>query len=237
MSRIRIFYLFVILLVSAGINAQNDSLTVNKDTSITFYDAFNPVIGGDSVRMCAGQPCMGMQKDYYANGELKHKGFYNKGKLTTTYRNYFSNGKMERVFKNKNANKAELKIYYPSGQLRSDITYWKGESLEWKEYDSKGTLEFYELMDKSLEHILQRTYYYPNGKKQSHLELTDKKTLTFSKTIYYENGVVKGKGNVVFNPYKHAYFRTGEWTFFDEQGNPEIKQSYVKDKVISEEEL
>ncbi|MFW6224486.1 MAG: toxin-antitoxin system YwqK family antitoxin [Bacteroidota bacterium] len=224
-------------MTSAGAYAQNDSLSLDKDSSITLYDAFNPVTGGDSVRMCNGQPCMGLQKDYYANGELKHKGYYNKGKLTPTYRNYFSDGKMEREFKEKNANKAELKVYYPDGQLRSNVSFWKGEPLEWKEYYSNGELEFYELMDKGLEHVVQRTYYYPNGNRQSHLELTDKKTLTFTKTIYYENGVAKEKGSVVFNPYKHAYFRTGEWIFFDQQGNPEVKQSYVKDKVISEEQL
>lgn len=229
--------LFIPLIFLAITSVAQDEDSTETDKNIRLYDAFNEVLGGDSVRLCNGQPCSGLIKDYHDNGELKHKGYYSKGRLTTTFKNYFDNGQLEREFKQKNANKAELTIYYDNGQLRSEITYWKGGELEWKEYGRDGKMEFYELYDKSLEFLEVRTYFHDNGNKQSHLELVDKKNKMYEQLIYYSNGVIKGKGKVLHNPFINAYRRTGEWIFFDENGNPEVKQEYVKGKVINEEEL
>jgi len=66
--------------------ADNDTL-YKGDPSIEIYDKFNKIIGGDSVRFCEKHKCSGWIKDYYTNGKLKHKGFYENGKLTTVYSN------------------------------------------------------------------------------------------------------------------------------------------------------
>ncbi|MFW6019556.1 MAG: hypothetical protein ACOCPM_03160 [Bacteroidales bacterium] len=55
------------------------------------------------------------------------------------------------------------------------------------------------------------------------------------KTIYYENGRIKAEGTVLYKPYIHAYRREGDWKFYDEDGTVELKQEYVKGKVVNEE--
>lgn len=221
----------------AGLSFAQQPDTDNRNKPIKEYQVFNEFLGGDSVRLCKGHPCTGKIKDYYQNGELKHKGYYNKGKLTTTYTNYFMNGQKERIFNKKNVNKAELKVFYRNGEERSLITYWKGEPLEWKEFTKNGTLEFYELYDKSLEYVEIRTYYFKDGTKSSHMEIKDKRKGVYTKKLFYEDGTLKAKGEVLHNRYINAYRHNNEWIYYDEQGNPELKQEYVKGKVVREEEL
>ncbi|MCF8332441.1 MAG: hypothetical protein K9H84_08325 [Bacteroidales bacterium] len=227
----------IISILITGLTYAQQSNQDNAGKPIREYQAFNEFLGGDSLRMCKGQPCTGKIQDYHQNGKIKHKGYYYKGKLTTTYSNFFDNGQKERVFKKKNANKAELKILYRNGEPRSVITYWKGEPLEWKEYTNDGKLEFYELYDKSLEFVEIRTYYYENGSKSSHMQIKDKRKGIYSKKLFYKDGTVKAKGEVIHNRYINAYRHDNQWVYYDKKGNPELKQIYVKGKVIREEEL
>lgn len=215
---------------------QTEKDSAQQAESIREYKVFNSYLGGDSVRMCHGTPCMGKIKDYYENGELKHKGYYKDGKLTSTYRNYFDNGQEERVFKKKNAREAEMKIFYRNGQKRSDVKYLRGKPLEWTEYSKKGQKKSYELYDKSLEFLKERTYYHENGEIRSHLKLKKEKDDKhfYSKKKYYPSGQLKAKGKVLHNVYFNAYRREGEWIFYDKNGNPKYKQRYVKGKVVEE---
>ena len=224
----------IVLFAQEERSSKNDSL---NEIVINEYEAFNEYLGGDSVRMCHGTPCRGRIKDQHKNGELKHKGFYDDGKLKTSYKNYYDNGQLERKFQMKNSNKAEVEMYYKNGTHRSEITYLRHEPLEWTEFYPNGNKEFYERHHKSLEYLEERIYFFHDEQKRSHLKLTKEDKKIYDKTIYYENGNIKAKGKVLFNPYLHAYRREGDWKFYDENGELEVKQEYVKGKVVQEEKL
>ncbi|MGM0612134.1 MAG: toxin-antitoxin system YwqK family antitoxin [Bacteroidota bacterium] len=230
----------LLIFLPAGLIAQEDNSSkdnFDKQHVIDEYEVFNKFLGGDSVRQCHGSPCSGRIKDHHENGELKHKGFYDDGKLTTSYKNYFDNGQLERSFQKKNSNKAEVEIYYKNGEVRSEITYLHSEPLEWTEYFPNGEKESYERHHKSLEFLEERIYFFSTGQKQSHLKLKNEDKKNYDKTIFYEKGEIKAEGEVLYNPYIHAYRREGEWKFYSEDGELEVKQQYVKGKVVEEEKL
>jgi len=230
----------LIIFLPAGLIAQDEKSSkddTTKEYAIDDYEVFNKFLGGDSVRKCHGSPCRGKIKDHHENGELKHKGYYKDGKLTTSYKNYFDNGQLERAFQKKNSNKAEVEIYYKNGEVRSEITYLHSEPLEWTEYFPTGKKEFYERHHKSLQFLEERIYFFSSGQKQSHLKLKNEDKKIYDKTIFYKNGKVKAEGEVLYNPYIYAYRREGEWKFYDENGKLELKQEFVKGKVVKEEKL
>ena len=230
------FLFFPIFIFAQENIAKKDS--TKKLKSILEYKVFNSYLGGDSVRMCHNNPCLGRIRDYYENGELKHEGYYEDGKLTTKYQNYFDNGQKERVFQKKNSRKAKMKVFYRNGQKRSKVTYWKGQPLERTEYTITGEKKYYMLYDKSLEYLKEQTYFHKNGNVRSHMEIIEEQDKhLYSKKIYYPKGQLKAKGKVLLNVYINAYRREGDWIFYDKKGNPQNKKIYVKGKVVEENSL
>ncbi len=201
------------------------------------YDAFNPMLGGDSIRLCNDQPCTGRIRDFYDNGELKHEGFYDRGKLGNTYKNYFSNGQLEREFKARGTHRGTMTIYYPDGDLRSEITFRRGMPQEWTEYNPGGNKSFYERYDRRVDYLEERIFFHENGSKRSHLELIEKAEQKYQQQQFYDDGTLRAEGPVTYEPVMNAYRRNGIWTFYDEQGDPQYRQEYYNDQVVGREEL
>lgn len=204
---------------------------------IRVYDAFNPMLGGDSTRLCNNQPCSGRIRDHYDNGELKHEGFYDRGKLRTTYKNYFANGQLERQFSARGARRASMTIYYPNGDLRSEINFRGGMPQEWTEYYPGELKSFYERYDRNVENLEERIFFHENGSKRSHLKLIDEEENKYLQRQFYEDGTIRAEGPVTYEPIMNAYRRNGMWTYYDSQGNPDYHQKYYNDQVVSREDL
>ena len=71
------------LLLCSAVHAQDDLALMAADAFpidpalledpaavIADYEAYNPVTGGDSVRLCNGHPCIGWVEDQHPNGAL-----------------------------------------------------------------------------------------------------------------------------------------------------------------------
>ena len=52
---------------------------VDPEYGITIYEAMNKRLRGDSARQCSISKCNGWVEDYYKNGQLLHKGYYEHG--------------------------------------------------------------------------------------------------------------------------------------------------------------
>jgi len=209
--------------------AKNDSIDV--DEGIEYYDRFNTFIGGDSTRYCNGMKCSGLIKDLYPNGNLKHKGYYVSGKLTTTYKNYFENGQEERSFQVKSPISADIEIYYKDGKLRVKGDYLKGEPLKWEEYYPNGNMESYEEYTKSLDAYVVSKYFYENGKPQLIIECIDSKKKLYSSKEYYENGQLKEEGKLNYITLISDFQKNGKWIVYDEKGKVTAEENYVKGEM------
>ncbi|MBK7944418.1 MAG: hypothetical protein IPJ85_03480 [Flavobacteriales bacterium] len=89
------------------------------------FERFNPHTGGDSLRTCGSFPCNGWIEDRYLNGQLKHKGYYHEGRLVS-YKNFHTNGNVEREFKEVDAIRSILRTWHPNGNLRSETRFADG---------------------------------------------------------------------------------------------------------------
>jgi antitoxin component YwqK of YwqJK toxin-antitoxin module len=225
-----------LLITGANIFAQGtgEKIEDSTDYSIPQYDKLCTIMGGDSLRYNKGLKAVGLFKDYYPDGKLKHKGYYDNGKIITVFTNYYENGQIERNFKSKTDTRGTLEVFYPNGTLRSRVEWINGESLKWEDFFPSGKPDFTEEFNNSLEYYLYMRFYYENGNPQELFELTDKKNRTYSYKEFYENGQLQVTGIKVHNLALDDYQMDGEWLYYDETGKLTMEEEYVRGQLISD---
>lgn len=210
---------------------QTDSTEV--DLGIPDYDNFCVIMGGDSVRLQNGRPITGFIKDTYPSGKLKHKGYYENGKITT-FTNYYENGNIERNFRLKTDRKGVLEVFYPHGEPLSIVEWNNGESSKWVDYYESGQIEFTEELNKNMEYYLYMRFYFEDGKPQILFELTDEKSRTYTYTEFYPDGKVKESGKKVHNANMGDYQMEGTWQYYDETGKLVLEEDYLKGQLTDD---
>lgn len=237
----RLTILFVFLLFSFKTYSQTDnpseidSSLINQE-GISFYDQYNPVLGGKAIRYAKKAKCNGWIKDKYPNGKAKHKGLYEKGVLKL-YKNFYQNGQLERSFAKKDSKKSILETYYPNGKTRVKASFSFSTPVKWEEYFPNGQLEFIEEYDKNCDYYIQSKFYFENGNPMMILDLEDKKKRLYNYAEYYKNGKLKESGQKIQNQSSGSYFRTGEWKIYNESGKLIRKEHYFKGRLEKEEIL
>ncbi len=219
-----------------NLNAQNNAQSEadSVDISISKYDRYCPIMGGDTVRTYNGLRLTGYFKDAYPSGRVLHKGYYDDGKLVTMFTNYYETGQVERVFKAKSETRGTVEIFYPSGTYKSKGEYVKGEPIKWEDYYPDGKLEFTEEFSRNLEYHLYSKMYYENGKPQIIFEIFDEKNRKYNYAEYYENGQVKQKGQKIQNKSTGDYKEDGKWSYYDENGKLTLEEEYEKGFLMSD---
>jgi len=233
--------LLFLVLISLSVFSQGDdwfdnieNITDNVEEPMLYYERFNAFTMGDSVRLCNKRPCNGIQKDFWENGIIKHKAYYQNGRITNGYENYFDNEQLERKFTIINASSAELVVYYKDGTLRSKVEYRRKNAIKWADYYPNGNLEFIEEYDNSMEYYIKYNFYFMNGTPQSTLELVDKNERIYTAKVYYKNGQLKEEGFRQLNMAAGDYVRIGEWKYYDEQGKLIETHNFHKGEEIED---
>jgi antitoxin component YwqK of YwqJK toxin-antitoxin module len=205
----------------------------DSNYGIEFYDKYNPVTDGDSVRKFVdGTLCNNMIDDYYPDGKLLHKGFYIKGKLTL-YMNYYPDGQQERVFRPTSDRKNELLKYYPNKALKSDMDYYDGQEYLWQDYYDNGQLSYIEEYDKKHERLFRRCSYYKDGKPESIFEPIKSKDpiIRYSLKEYFSNGQLKEESEAIYDKDSYNFIKDGDDKQYDEKGNIVTEYDYVGGKI------
>lgn len=215
-------------------HSQNENNEEQDNFSITEYDNYCPTMGGDSIKIINGMPAQGFVKEMYDSINIKHKGYYQDGKIFTGYTNYYPNGQVERVFKPKSEVSGVLEVYYPDGTLLSRVEWVHGTSRKWQDYHPDGTLEFEEEFNKKLEYYEYMHFYFPGGKPFVKLDLIDKKSRTYSYTEYWENGNIKETGSKIHNRNSDDYPQDGKWLIYDENGKLILEETYVRGQLVED---
>ena len=202
---------------------------------IQFYDKYNEVLGGDSVRKYFdGHLCNGLIEDHYPDMQMLHKGFYTNGKLTQ-YTNYYPGGQIERVFRPTSDRKTELTKYYPNKVIKSDVSYYEGNSTLWQDYYDNGQLSYVEEYDKKHERVLRRCSYFKDGKPESvFLPIKAKSgggALRYSSKEYFSNGQLKEESESIYNKDSYDYLKDGDAKEYDEHGNLVAEYEYVGGRI------
>jgi len=233
-----LFVFFIFLNINVFGQYTDKEIDKAEDTipSITEYEIYNKILGGDSIRLCNGYPCKGWIKDTYPNQSLRHRGFYVDGRLESVYKNYYENGQLEREFTLKNYKNSSMNIFYPDGKKLSEIEYVFSDPISWTDYYPSGQIEYTEAYHSSGDYILSRIFYYQNGQIQSSFKLLIKKKNLFEKIDYYPNGTIKEKGMMVYNKSIGDYQQTGKWSYYKENGELSYEENYYKNKIIDESE-
>ncbi|MPM05119.1 hypothetical protein SDC9_51405 [bioreactor metagenome] len=212
-----------------------ENITDNVEEPMLYYERFNAFTGGDSVRLCNKKPCNGIQKDFWENGVIKHKAYYQNGRITNGYENYFENEQLERKFSIINSSSAELTVYYKDGTLRSKVEYRRKNPIKWIDYYPNGNVEFIEEYDNSMEYYIKYNFYFMNGSPQSILELVDKNERIYTSKTYYKNGQLKEEGLRQLNASLGDYVRIGDWKFYDEEGKLTSSHNYYKGEEVEDD--
>lgn len=230
-------YLVLFLLVCCAATGISQSLTeLDADTtdfSISQFDIYNPVLGGDSIRVVNGIRLNGPYKDYHANGQVMHNGMYDKGSLIY-YRNFYENGQPERIFAASGGLKHRLKVFYPDGTPKSDVVFHKGRPRQWTDYHPNGVVEFDELYHRSMEYYIHLRFFNSQGQPMSILEMENKARRIYINRVYHSNGKLAEEGRRAHNKWVGDYQRIGTWMFYDEEGRLQYEEEYVKGVLIEE---
>jgi len=196
---------------------------------IQLFDKYNPATGGDSVRKnLQGYMSNGFIQDHYKDGTLLHKGFYTDGVLSL-YTNYYPNGQEERAFKAVTERKSEMKKYYSSGKIRSDVLFFDGNAISYHDSYENGNPSYVEEYDKKHERLLQRCSYFEDGKPESlFVPITDKSPIKYSHKEYYPGGTqLKEEYIMLFSPDALDFIKDGEDKAYDEKGTVTSDIIYV----------
>ena len=208
-----------------------EEIVLDSIGGIKMYNKLISVIGGDSIRYNkAGYNLQGWQEDYYSSGKVLHKGFYVDGQIKV-FKNYFENGQIERSFNSSDPARSSVDIYYPSGKFRKQIMYYNGSPQNEYSYYDNGSPESVIEKDKEVQFIFKKHRFYENGRTASELELIDRKSKKYIAKEYYENGKLKEEGTITLNLDKKEYQKEGEWTYYDDKGQP-IKKEKFKAGVL-----
>ena len=200
---------------------------------IEIYEPLNYQLGGDSVRNKDGYGCEAWVEDFYESGELLHKGFYHEGRLKV-YKNFYPNGKLEREFKNLDNFRTLMRKYYKDGTLKSEVKYVDGTPIKWSDYYESGDLEYFEEYHRSFAYHLAKKSYYKNGSPSDIFEIVNKKKLEFSERSYYETNKLKSDGIVKYDKEALDFYKTGTWSFYDENGKLTREETYNRGTLVKE---
>lgn len=205
---------------------------VGEDPSpdLNVYEAMNKVLSGDSVRLCAGHPCIGWVEDLYPDGTLKHRGYYDNGQLTV-YRNYHTNGNLEREFRALDAIKSLLRTYHANGNLRSEARYVEGVSVAFEDHYIDGTLRYAEERHRKEPYFIRMDLFAADGSPVSLLKLVDKKKIEFEQKEYHPGGTLKCQGLARYDPSRMDTRRIGQWVYYDKNGEVVKQEEYQDGKV------
>ena len=194
------------------------------------YGSMNAILGGDSVRLCGGHPCIGWVEDQYPDGTLKHRGYYDQGKLTL-YKNYHANGNLERDFRSIDAVKSVQRTYHPNGALHSEAKYVNGISITYEDHYLSGVLRYAEERHRSEPYFIRMDLFGADGKPISQLQLVDKKRVEFLQKEFHPGGALKCEGRARYDPSRMDSQRIGTWTYFDLTGAVIKEEDYQEGRV------
>lgn len=196
------------------------------------YEAMNKMLGGDSIRICVGHPCLGWVEDHYPDGMVKHRGFYDAGQLTL-YKNFWSNGTLEREFRSADAVRSVLRTYHANGQLRSETRFVDGRSVQYEDRYVDGRLRYAEERHRSEPYFLRMDLFAADGHPVSTLQLTDKKKVEFVQKEFHPGGALRCEGKARYDPSRMDTQRTGTWTYFDVSGVVTKQEEYQDGRLAS----
>lgn len=207
---------------------------VGEDPSpdLSAYEAYNEALGGDSIRFCGGHPCIGWVEDQYPNGELRHRGYYDKGRLIL-YKNYFPGSVLEREFRSVDALKSTLRTYHRNGQLRSEARFVGGVSLSYEDHYVDGKLRYAEERHRTEPYFIRMDLFAADGHPISTLHLVDKKRVEFEQREFHPGGALLSEGRAIYDPARMDTRRMGVWTYYDTVGAVVKREEYQDGKLAS----
>lgn len=196
------------------------------------YAEFNPTMGGTKLRQCGVRLCNGWVMDIYPDGVLKHRGLYADGALVR-YRNYHSNGQLERDFKQLDMNKSILRTYHSNGTVRSVTHFWDRAVLKYVDHYSDGTLRYAEERHKSEPYYLRMDFFAPNGDPLRLHRLVHRKRIEFEMKAYYPGGGLQSEGRARYDPQLMDTRKVGTWRHYGADGALQREEELQDNKVHS----
>lgn len=241
----RLFLVGCLIGVSTALIAQSDPLMLANDEAyimgdagedplpdLNAYEALNKVLGGDSIRTCAGHPCIGWVEDRYADGVLKHKGYYDEGRLTV-YKNYFPEGGLEREFRSIDDVKSILRTWHANGILRSETRFAHGDPYQYEDHYVNGQLRYAEERHRKEPCFMKMELYAADGKPVSLLRVVNKGKLEFEQQEFHPGGALRSQGRSQYDPLRMDSRRIGTWTHYDPAGLVVRSEDYTDGKVVA----
>lgn len=199
---------------------------VDAEYGIQLYDKLIFVLGGDSVRYNKkGYNVQGWIEDFYLNGTVIHKGFYEDGQLKV-FKNFYPNGNVERSFRILDNKRCEMIEYFQDGKVKSEITYYDGNAQKQIDYYPNGVVSYIEESEKSNDYLFRRNSYKDDGNPTIIFEIIDKKKKIYTHKEFYDNGKIKEEGEMKFSLDASDYVKEGVWIYYDESGKQTKKEKY-----------
>ena len=203
---------------------------VDMRATVDAYEPLNHHLGGDSIRHCNGYACIGWVEDHYADGTLKHRGYYDDGRLII-YRNHYPDGTLEREFKVLDNVRCLMRTYHANGTLLSEAKYHDGRVVSYTDHYASGRVRYEEERHKTEPYFLKMNLYAQDGTPISTFELEDKKRLQFRQREFHPDGSLRSDGLVAYDPVRMDSQRIGTWRYYDPAGSVTGEEDYVDGKV------
>lgn len=197
---------------------------------LDLYNRFNPTAGGDSVRRCDGLPCTGWVEDRYPGGQMKHRGYYDNGRLVL-YKNFHPNGLLERDFKRNDDLRGTERSWHANGQPRSEARYTDGQVQRYQDHYVTGAVRYVEERERNAGCYTRMELFDAQGLPISTMKQVDKGKGVLELCEYHPGGALKCRGRARCDRGSLETSRIGTWVYFDAQGNKVREEDYIDGKV------
>lgn len=213
-----------------GLKRYNPVDVIDPEYGIQMYNKLVFVLGGDSVRFGKkGYNVQGWMEDYYIDGTILHKGFYEDGQLKA-FKNYYPNGIMERSFRIMDMKHCEMVEYYQNGKVKSEVIYYEQNVQKQTDYYENGVISYQEENEKNNEYLYRRNSFKENGAPMIVFEITDKKKKLYTHKEFYDDGKLKEEGGMMF--LEGDYTKEGQWIYYDTNGKATKKEKFHKGMAL-----
>ncbi|MBL4703692.1 MAG: hypothetical protein JKY54_04175, partial [Flavobacteriales bacterium] len=204
----------------------------DPDDGIIIYNQYCPGLSGeiylrqDQFKHVAEKEHV----DYYANGKMLHKGYYENGSLMQ-FKNYFPNSQIERELKIKRKKPKQLTCYYMFGEIRERQIFDDGILMLHEKYHFSGRLKY--LMEVSeIGYLKIEQWNDEDGKPLKYIELLNEDSLKYEIAEMYLSGTIKEKGIYLYNPKTETFERNGKVVKYSQTGTLMAEAIYANDKVV-----
>lgn len=221
-----------------GVNAQvnhskhnyipryTQSQIIDSCDGANLYRRLMNVLEEDYVQLKSlGYDVQGWNEEYFESGQLMHISYYKDGKAVL-FKNFYENGQCQHYITYTDSSACNIDMYFEDGALKHQLTYCNGKPKKIAEFYQSGLPKVLIEFDQEADCVSSKKFWFRNAEIQEEIKLEDAVAKKYSDTMYFPNGQLKEKGELIYVTETKEYVNVGSRTTYESSGKKNHTTKY-----------